>query len=332
MDRERKIRLFFCGGIGVFSAVLVFAFFLFVLNIPRIQEESPVSSSQEEKKEKEEKNKPEKEKNDKSEPALEKKGKEDAVSAEEMSSLEKEKTGAEKKEKLERSGAEKREKKEKKLIFVIDDAGNNLQDLEPFLRFPGPITVAVLPGLAYSAESARRIRSAGKEVILHQPMEAIGGKDPGPGAVYTGMKAEEIRAVLEKNLAEIGPAAGMNNHQGSKVTMDGTAMETVLQVCREQGVYFLDSRTIAETAAPAAAERLGIKIAERDVFLDNVQEKAVMLKYLREGLEKADRQGVAVMIGHTWSPELAPLLAEAYADLTAQGYVFSTISALSLNE
>ncbi|MDR0387195.1 MAG: divergent polysaccharide deacetylase family protein, partial [Treponema sp.] len=32
------------------------------------------------------------------------------------------------------------------LVFVIDDAGNNLRELEPFLRFPGPLTIAVLPG------------------------------------------------------------------------------------------------------------------------------------------------------------------------------------------
>jgi hypothetical protein len=51
------------------------------------------------------------------------------------------------------------------LVFVIDDAGNNLRELEPFLRIPGPLTIAVLPGLPYSAEAARRIRAAGKEVI-----------------------------------------------------------------------------------------------------------------------------------------------------------------------
>ncbi|MDR2181297.1 MAG: divergent polysaccharide deacetylase family protein, partial [Treponema sp.] len=31
------------------------------------------------------------------------------------------------------------------LVFVIDDAGNNLRELEPFLAFPGPLTIAVLP-------------------------------------------------------------------------------------------------------------------------------------------------------------------------------------------
>jgi polysaccharide deacetylase 2 family uncharacterized protein YibQ len=212
------------------------------------------------------------------------------------------------------------------LVFVIDDAGNNLRELEPFLRFPGPLTIAVLPGLPNSAEAARRIRAAGKEVFLHQPMEAVGGQNPGPGAIYTGMSADEVREVLARNLAEIGPAAGMNNHQGSRVTMDQEIMETVLALCREHGIYFLDSRTIADTAAPAAAKRLGIKIGERDVFLDNIQEKASMIRYVGEGLQKARRTGSAVMIGHTWSNELAATLEELYPELIAQGYSLSTIS------
>jgi polysaccharide deacetylase 2 family uncharacterized protein YibQ len=212
------------------------------------------------------------------------------------------------------------------LVFVIDDAGNNLRELEPFLRIPGPLTIAVLPGLPYSAEAARRVRAAGKEVFLHQPMEAVGGQNPGPGAVYAGMSGPEIQAVLARNVAEIGPVAGMNNHQGSKVTMDEEAMQTILAFCREHGIYFLDSRTTAETAAPAAAKRLGIRIGERDVFIDNIQEKASMIRYIGDGLRKADQKGAAVMIGHTWSSELAATLEELYPALVEEGYSLSTIS------
>jgi polysaccharide deacetylase 2 family uncharacterized protein YibQ len=217
------------------------------------------------------------------------------------------------------------------LVFVIDDAGNNLWELEPFLRFPGPLSIAVLPGLPHSAEAAGRIRAAGKELLLHQPMEAIGGEDPGPGAIYEGMDQEEIRTIMERNLAEIGPVAGINNHQGSKITRDGTAMETILALCREYGIYFLDSRTTADTAAPAVAKRMGIKIGERDVFLDNIQEKAAMIGYVQEGLQKAEQKGFAIMIGHTWSTELAATLEELYPELIEQGYSLSTIARLMMD-
>ncbi|MDR1838303.1 MAG: divergent polysaccharide deacetylase family protein [Treponema sp.] len=212
------------------------------------------------------------------------------------------------------------------LVFVIDDAGNNLRELEPFLNISAPLTIAVLPGLPNSAEAARRIRAAGKEVILHQPMEAVGGQAPGPGAIYSQMSAGEIRTVLSRNIAEVGPVAGINNHQGSKVTMDREMMETILAFCAEHNLFFLDSRTTAETAAPAAARRLGIKIAERDVFIDNEQNKDAMLLYITSGLTRAQRNGSAIMIGHTWSPDLAPLLAEQFPLLVKQGYTIKTAS------
>ena len=211
------------------------------------------------------------------------------------------------------------------IAFVIDDAGNNLQELGPFLSIPGPITIAVLPGLPHSAEAARRIRASGKEVILHQPMEAVGGQNPGPGAIYSNMNEEQIRSMLAKNIEEVGPVAGINNHQGSKITMNREIMEIILAFCAENNIYFLDSRTTAETTVPAAARRLGITIAERDVFLDNEQDKESMQRFLTSGLTRAQRNGKAIMIGHTWSPALAPLLAEQYSVLTIQGYTIKTV-------
>jgi polysaccharide deacetylase 2 family uncharacterized protein YibQ len=211
---------------------------------------------------------------------------------------------------------------------MIDDAGNNLPELEPFLRFPGPLTIAVLPGLPNSAEAARRIRAAGKEVFLHQPMEALGGQNPGPGAIFAGMESGEIRAVVERNLAEIGPVAGINNHQGSRITMDEEAMETILAICRGHGIYFLDSRTTADTVVPRVAGRMGMRIGERDVFLDNIQEKSAMIRSVYEGLERAEAKGAAVMIGHTWSPALAGVLEELYPALLEQGYSLSSVSRL----
>jgi polysaccharide deacetylase 2 family uncharacterized protein YibQ len=212
------------------------------------------------------------------------------------------------------------------LVFVIDDAGNNLNELEPFLRFPGPLTIAVLPGLPHSAEAARRTRAAGKEVFLHQPMEALGGQNPGPAAIYSGMGEGEIRELLIRNINELGPIAGINNHQGSKITMDKEAMETILAFCRERGIYFLDSRTTADTAAPEIAKRLGMKIGARNIFIDNEQDSAAMRRSINDGLVRAQKQGSVVMIGHAWSPGLAPLLSELYPDLADQGYTLSVAS------
>ena len=212
------------------------------------------------------------------------------------------------------------------LVFVIDDGGNNLRELDPFLNIPFPLTIAVLPGLPNSAEAARRVRAAGKDVFLHQPMEAVGGQYPGPGAIYSGMSALEIREILSRNVAEVGPVTGINNHQGSLITKDREAVKIILDFCSEHGLLFLDSRTIAESVVPDVARQIGIKIAERNIFIDNEQDKSAMIRYIESGLARAQREGSSVMIGHVWSPDLAPLLSEKLPLYTEQGYTVRTVS------
>jgi polysaccharide deacetylase 2 family uncharacterized protein YibQ len=104
-------------------------------------------------------------------------------------------------------------------------------------------------------------------------------------------------------------------------------MAAVLDVCRAQGIYFLDSRTTAATAAPQAARERGMTIWERDVFLDNTPGKDDMLKELIRALNIANKTGNVIMIGHVWSPALAELLNGLYPELARKGYTFSTISA-----
>ena len=217
-------------------------------------------------------------------------------------------------------------KEKKTLVFIIDDAGNNLGELEPFLRFPGPLTIAVLPGLPHSAEAARRIRAAGKEVFLHQPMEAVNGQYPGPGAIYSWMSADEINKTLKQNFAELSPVKGMNNHQGSIITADKEKMKTILAFCKSNGIDFIDSKTTGDSAAASVAAGLGMKIGERNIFIDNLQDRQSMINYINRGLELADQKGGAVMIGHTWSPGLASLLTENYKNYIDKGYELTTAS------
>ena len=214
-----------------------------------------------------------------------------------------------------------------KLIFVFDDAGHNLEQLQYFLDLPFPCTIAVLPKLPNSRETARRIRAAGKELILHQPMQALNPNiNPGDGAVKPGMDREEIKKIVASNVEEIGPIAGMNNHEGSLITSDEKAMEAVLELCREKNIYFLDSRTSSKSVVPQVAKKLNMNIWERAIFLDNKKDKAYMKKQIIDGLEIASQRGEAIMIGHVFTVDLAILLKEMYSDLTQEGYTFSTIS------
>lgn len=214
------------------------------------------------------------------------------------------------------------------LIFVFDDGGQNLSHLAPFLKLPFPITVAVLPQIAHSKETAAQIRKSGNEVILHQPMQSVNASvNPGPGAIKPDMTEDQIKSLLFQNVTEIGPITGMNNHEGSGITADAEKMATVLQFCSQEGIYFLDSRTNVETTVPYVARELGYSWYERNIFLDNEKTKENALKELKKGLDLANKNGSVIMIGHIWSADFLPaFLQEIYPELKAQGYTFSTVS------
>ena len=212
------------------------------------------------------------------------------------------------------------------LTFVFDDAGHNLDQLEYFLRLPFPCTIAVLPGLRYSSESARRIRKAGKQVILHQPMQSVDLHiNPGPGAVTPGLSAEQIKNIVRKNLEEIWPVAGMNNHEGSLMTADEAAMSAVLDVVAEKHIFFLDSRTTARSVVAKVAKEKNMAVWERAIFIDNDKSRAAMETQIKKGLSIARQKGSAIMIGHVFTVELAQLLTEMYPALIEDGFSLGII-------
>ena len=214
------------------------------------------------------------------------------------------------------------------LIFVFDDGGHSIEQAKKFLDLPFPYTVAVLPRLKFSKQVADLIRNSGNEVILHQPMQAINlSVDPGPGAITPDMSESDIISTLFQNITEIGPIAGMNNHEGSAITADAEKMATVLRFTSQEGIYFLDSRTNKDTAVPYVDKELGYSYYERNIFLDNEKTRDNILSELKKALGIANKKGNVIMIGHVWSADILPsVLLEVYPELKAKGYTFSTVS------
>lgn len=219
------------------------------------------------------------------------------------------------------------------IVIVIDDAGRSVENTKRYAALPFPITIAVLPKLPQSRACADAVRAAGKEVILHQPMQSMNlNLDPGPGKITADMNSYQIASIIKENLAELGPGVrGMNNHEGSLITSNEIKIGAVLEVCAEKGIYFFDSRTTAETKAPQAALERDMKIFEKaGPYLDNDIDRAKMLERMRETLAYANRHGKALVIGHVdKSVKILPdLLAEMYPEMKAAGYRFATPSML----
>ena len=222
-----------------------------------------------------------------------------------------------------------REAQRGRLIFVIDDVGNNVEELKPFLSFPGPLTLSILPQRPYTIDAYHLILQAKKLPILHQPMEADGRVNPGPGAIYTSMSSAQIDSLIAQNLQGMSAIRWVNNHEGSKVTSDPAAMLAVLSYLKSREIHFLDSRTTVDTVVPAVDKRLDLPYYERNsIFLDDSVKSESIEKAIESGLSVAQREGYAVMIGHVWDKQLARILVDAYPQLIEEGFVVDDLRAL----
>lgn len=218
------------------------------------------------------------------------------------------------------------------IAIIIDDFGNDSKGTEEMLNLPIKFTGAVMPIMPCSSEEADRLRAAGKEVILHQPMEAHSGQRSwlGPSPILKDMTNDEAVRVFEENSKSIG-AEGFNNHMGSLITEDSSKMTAILQRAKEKNMFFADSVTSAGSIAAKTAEKLGVPYIKRDVFLDSTQDISAIKNNIKKTADTAKKRGYAVAIGHVGAEggiPTAKAINDMYSDLENEGIEFVTVSEL----
>jgi polysaccharide deacetylase 2 family uncharacterized protein YibQ len=200
------------------------------------------------------------------------------------------------------------------MVVVIDDLGDHPVFAKNLTELPFPVTMAILPNRPRTRFVASLAAEHGLEVILHQPMQpgSYPRTNPGPGALFTDMDAERVKAQLAENLAQLPQAIGINNHMGSAFTEDVPGMAAVMSVLKAKGLFFLDSVTSATSAAPQAAHQAGVPLYRRAVFLDNVRNTRTILGQLKTAERLALKNGRAIAIGHPYGETLDALKAWAH--------------------
>jgi len=214
-----------------------------------------------------------------------------------------------------------------RVALVIDDLGRSLAELDELRRLGVPITYAVLPFEVQTPEVVAALRRRHEEILCHLPMEPRSGGNPGPGALRAGMSPEELRRSTLAAIDAVPGAVGVNNHMGSALSADAGSMSTILGVLAARGLYFLDSRTSAQSVGFRVATALGVPAAERQVFLDDDPKPEAVAAEFQRLLELARAHGAAIAIGHPHPGTLATLAAEV-PHAQAQGYRFVVVSAL----
>jgi uncharacterized protein len=193
--------------------------------------------------------------------------------------------------------------------IIIDDLGHDLAAAKRLLDLPYPLTFSVLPDLEYSVRTAEEAFARGNEVMLHLPMEPEPGAPalPGPGEIKVGMTGEEVARIVEHDLSSVPHTRGVNNHMGSRATADPALMAAVMKVLAERRLFFVDSRTTAETTALSEARRMGVPAFYRSVFLDDTETVDYSLGQLRQFRRTVEENGVAIAIGHPHPTTIAAL-------------------------
>jgi polysaccharide deacetylase 2 family uncharacterized protein YibQ len=196
------------------------------------------------------------------------------------------------------------------VAIVIDDLGQDIKKAKEVLALPGNITIAVLPGLAKSRNIAELAGKAGRQVLLHLPMEPLKDheKTRTPGTLSAGMTPMAFLNTVSEDVESVPGAVGVNNHEGSALTANREAMKFLMAELKTRSLFFLDSLTNPKSVAFETAIEFGMNAAKRDVFLDNEGDNP---SYIRGQLETlvdiARENGKAIGIGHPHPATLSEL-------------------------
>ncbi|HXH71689.1 MAG TPA: divergent polysaccharide deacetylase family protein [Mariprofundaceae bacterium] len=187
------------------------------------------------------------------------------------------------------------------IALIIDDVGYDLAALQRILKLPITVAIAILPDSPHAKQAAEMAHQAGQMVMLHLPMEPDTPKyrdEMTDAFLRVGMDDATLRSTFLHDLERVPYVQGVNNHMGSHLTRLEEPMRTVMQVCREKGLFFVDSRTSADSVAAKMAANAGISWASRQIFLDNQLDTTSLRKSWDKALACAKRGGTCVVIAH----------------------------------
>lgn len=218
---------------------------------------------------------------------------------------------------------------EAKLAIIIDDMGNSMAEARTLASIHLPLTFAIIPGLRADRQVAAFAAAEQIETMIHIPMQSKGWPERHleNNGLLVSMDSAEVQERVSGFIQQFPGAVGVNNHMGSEFTGQEDKMNAVLQVLKQHDLFFIDSVTAPESTGWRVAQRLGVRTARRNVFLDNEQERGYILGQLNQAVRMARKNGAAIAICHP-HPATISALAAALPGLEKQGIQLVSASQL----
>jgi len=216
-----------------------------------------------------------------------------------------------------------------KIAIIMDDMGRRVSVFERVLAIDLLITPAILPESEQATRAAKMLQKAGREYMIHLPMQPrqYPKVSPGRNALLLGQSADKTRQLMRLYLELVPGAVGGNNHMGSRYTEEAGPMQVVLDELQQNGLFFIDSKTISSSVAYAEARKMGVPTAERQIFLDNEENVSAIRQQIRKMIRLADAKGELVAICHPY-PETIEAFRQELPWLKQQAVDFVSASAI----
>lgn len=213
------------------------------------------------------------------------------------------------------------------IAIIIDDLGNQRIPGLRAIELEGPVACAIMPHTAHSTYLATKANAAGKEVILHLPMQPVEmERIAGPGEISLDTDRTALATILDSNLLSVPHSVGISNHMGSLITRHPGHMRWLMEELKRRGdLYFVDSFTTPDSVAYRIAQETGVPAARRNIFLDNEQTPDALERQFNRLKTRAARDGYAIGIGHPY-PVTLEYLRNALPLLSEQGFELVPVS------
>jgi uncharacterized protein len=214
-----------------------------------------------------------------------------------------------------------------RIAIIIDDLGYELAAGRRAVNLPGPVACAVLPATPRGRTLATAAHAAGKEVLLHLPLQADTDEQiREPGEIDLDTTREEFSRSFAASLQSVPFAIGVNSHRGSLLTRHPGHMTWLMEEIVGRGdLLFVDSYTTPRSVALQLARENGIPSVRRDVFLDNDRDPEAIAHEFGRLKRLAQSRGLAIGIGHPYA-ETLELLERELPELSAAGFELVSVS------
>jgi len=187
-----------------------------------------------------------------------------------------------------------------RLAIVLYGFGDDAPSADSAFTLPVPFDVAVAPGRPQSRKVFRAAHAAGREVVLHLPLEPIDYPrvNPGPGTLLVTMSPAHVTNELHHDIDQAAPVAAVANHMGSLATQDMTLMRSVFHELRRADLPFVHLMPAAGAVCKSLASEMGVSYSEPDLVLDTEPRqhdtRALETRW-KEALQRARDRGTCVV-------------------------------------